>query len=226
MKRFKSKKWKERIPLPFTTSTTAWPSRLAKSPFSYRGRSCTPEPTCRDAQCEFGISVARAAGYNFGARNAIEIFEQPVDMLWMPLVCARLCTIKSFDQAVEKLRVPLVTRMARGMRLKIVQPYLVPITWIATLAKSLTSGTRNTSKARTVHKLSIAHLAPISWQAALAPSDRIGCFNRISLANIDIGTYGIWLRSLLVIASFSRHSNITLKRLSTPYDWVHSQYHE
>ena len=133
----------------------------------------------------------------------------------------------------------LFTILARGMRLKIFStlsrtnnvirgalnfsPRLVEQTFKCTHRNnSVISNTRSTSKACIVQKLSIAHLAPISWPAALAPFHRIGCFYRFSLADIDIVTCDIWLSSLLVIActassiqQVSAATSIALTRLST-----------
>ena len=69
--------------------------------------------------------VASAASHDIGARNAIEIFEvdQRLEILRVPLVTilAREMRLKIFqvDQALEMLRVPLVTILAREMQLKI-----------------------------------------------------------------------------------------------------------
>ena len=62
--------------------------------------------------------VASAAGYSHscGASNAIEIFEQPLDMLGGPpvTILARDMRLKVFYKAVEKLRGPPVTILLRG----------------------------------------------------------------------------------------------------------------
>ena len=68
--------------------------------------------------------MSSAASHNVGARNAIENFEvdQRLEMLRVPLVTilAREMRLKFFqvDQALEMLRVPLVTILVRELRLK------------------------------------------------------------------------------------------------------------
>ena len=66
--------------------------------------------------------VASAASHGIGARNAIENY-QALEMLRVPLVTvlAREVRLKFFevDQALEMLRVPLVTIFAREMWLRI-----------------------------------------------------------------------------------------------------------
>ena len=89
-------------------------------------------------------------------------------------------------------------------------------------ANIVTCGPRITSKACVVEKLSIAFIAPTSWLAALAPqSQRVACFNRISLTNI------VTKASLLAIACKARlslHCDVTQgKRSSTSSGWVHLQ---
>ena len=67
----------------------------------------------------------------------------------------------------------------------------------------MTSGPRNTSKACIVQKISIALFASTSWLAALAPSHRNACFNRISYTNIV--TIGNSLLTIACKARFSLH---------------------
>ena len=82
------------------------------------------------------------------------------------------------DQRLETLRVPLVTILAREMRLKFFE--VRPSFGNVASAAGHDIGAKNFAE-----KLSIAVLAPTSWLAALAPHSLRGlhvhaCFNRIS----------------------------------------------
>ena len=163
------------------------------------------------------------------------------------------------DQALEMLRVPLVTRNAIEIFLKstklwrccewrvsrywrekcdwkFFQLYIVPITWLATLGKSLlikfvekmsifnriyranivTSGPRSTSKASFVEKLSIAFLAQTSGLAALAPHSLRGL--HVSIAYRVPVSWRPCSQSLVKHVSVSTVG--ALKRSSTSCGWV------
>ena len=131
--------------------------------------------------------VASAAGHDIGARNAIEFFSSrpsfgDVASAASHDIGARETRLKFFevDQRLEMLRVPLVTILARGMRLKVFQLYLgqtannvtsrarkISLKFVEKMsifnrmyrANIVTSGPRSTSKACFVKKPSIAFLA-------------------------------------------------------------------
>ena len=99
-------------------------------------------------------------------------------------------------------------------------------------ANIVTNGPRSTSKAYIVQKFSIALLAPTSWLAALTPSHRNACFNRISRTHIV--TIGISLLAIACKAPCSQphvkhvsvSSAIALKWAWISCGWVYSQSRE